>query len=437
MPRALRARAWSVASWLSNVSVLWRIYLLVTLFFAFVACLGLTLLLLQAREDVQREVQGAEAVVEYLYEAAKRNPDNLRSRLTGNLRHVRVQWLSMSAGAVEKPVFKRWLTQRLFTLQHVPRTLALEDGQQLLISVDPTDEIDEVWDSLLQLLMLCFIALLISLVAIRWAVSRGLRVLDELLSALQQVSQGQLDTRLPAHSLAEARQLAGHFNSMATTLQQVQADNAELTQALMALQERERAQLGQTLHDELGQYLSGIRAQACLLKAVADHPAQVRVTAYSLDVCCQRLQEGFRALIRDLYPVVLEHLELDEALQLLSENWQSAHSIRCHVAVSRHLPSLTLSTKAHLYRLVQEALTNVARHADASEVRIRLHFQGRRFRLFIRDNGCGAQLPHRQGIGLRSIHERARSLGAVLRVHSRPHAGWALCLTLVIPESVV
>ena len=74
------------------------------------------------------------------------------------------------------------------------------------------------------------------------------------------------------------------------------------------------------------------------------------------------------------------------------------------------------------------------RHAQASEVRVRLHYQGQRLRLFIRDNGCGAQLPQRPGIGLRSIHERARSLGAVLRVHSRPQAGWALCLTLIVPE---
>ena len=81
------------------MSVLWRIYLLVTLFFALVTVLGLALLLRQAREDVQREVQAAEAVVEYLYEAAQRDPASLHSGLTGNLRHVRVQWLPAPAAA--------------------------------------------------------------------------------------------------------------------------------------------------------------------------------------------------------------------------------------------------------------------------------------------------------------------------------------------------
>ncbi len=263
MPRVWKARACSVTSWSSNVSVLWRIYLLVTLFFALVTVLGLALLLRQASEDVQREVQAAEAVVEYLYEAAQRDPASLHSGLTGNLRHVRVQWLPAPAAAPELSL-EQWLGQRLFPQQHRPRLVQLADGRQLQIAVDPADEIDEVWDSLLQLLLLCLLALLISLVAIRWAVHRGLRVLDELLGGLQQVTQGQLDARLPAHSLPEARQLAGHFNAMATTLQQVQADNTELTQALMALQERERTRLGQTLHDDLGQYLSGIRAQPCL-----------------------------------------------------------------------------------------------------------------------------------------------------------------------------
>jgi two-component system sensor histidine kinase UhpB len=422
-----------VTSWSSKVSVLWRTYLLVTLFFALVSVLGLALLVRQAREDVQREVQAAEAVVEYLHEAALRDPASLHSGLTGNLRHVRVQWLPLDS-ATAPLSFEQWLGQRLFPLQHRPRVVQLADGRHLQISVDPTDEIDEVWDSLLQLLLLCLLALLISLLAIHWAMHRGLRVLNELLSGLQQVTQGQLDARLPARSLPEARQLAGYFNAMATTLQQVQADNTELTQALMALQERERARLGQTLHDDLGQYLSGIRAQACLLQAVAQHPEQVLMTAQLLDANCQRLQEGFRALIRDLYPVVLEHLQLDEALHLLASNWQTAQRVRCHVTVSGTLPNLPLPTKAHLYRLVQEALTNVAKHAQASEVRVRLHYQGQRLRLFIRDNGQGAQLPQRPGIGLRSIHERARSLGAVLRVHSRPQAGWALCLSLVLPE---
>ena len=414
------------------MSALRRINLLVTLFFVLVSAAGLALLLRQASYDVQREMQAAEAVVEYLHEAALRDPASLQQGLTDSLRHVRVQWLEVGQTALESEPgwLDRWLGQHLLRARQPALLLQMADGRQVQIAVDPTDEIDEVWDSLLQLLVLSALALVLSLLTIRWAVRRGLRVLDELLGGLQRVTQGQLDARLQTHSLPEARQLAGHFNSMATTLQQVQVDNAELTQALLALQERERTRLGQTLHDDLGQYLSGIRAQACLLRAVADQPEAVRSTAQCLEDNCQQLQEGFRALIRDLYPLVLERLELGEALQQLTQDWQTTQGVRCRLLLSEALPQLPLPSKAHMYRLVQEALTNVARHAQASEVRVRLQHQGGRLRLLVRDNGIGAQMPQRAGIGLRSISERARCLGGVLRLNSRPGAGWALCLSI-------
>jgi two-component system sensor histidine kinase UhpB len=414
------------------MSALRRINLLVTLFFVLVSAAGLALLLRQAGYDVQREMQAAEAVVDYLHEAALRDPASVQLGLTDSLRHVRVHWLEPGQEVLDSDGdgLDRWLGTQLFSAQKPPLLVQLDDGRRLRIAVDPTDEIDEVWDSLLQLLILSALALVLSLLTIRWAVRRGLAVLGELLGGLQRVGQGQFDARLQSHGLPEARQLAGHFNSMATTLQQVQADNAELTQALLALQERERTRLGQTLHDDLGQYLSGIRAQACLLRAVADRPDAVRSTAQCLEVNCQQLQDGFRALIRDLYPVVLERLELGAALQQLAEDWQATQGVRCRLLLGKDLPALPLPSKAHLYRLVQEALTNVARHARASEVRVRLQYRGGRLRLLVRDNGNGAQMPQRGGIGLRSIGERARCLGGMLRLHSRPGAGWALCLSM-------
>jgi two-component system sensor histidine kinase UhpB len=251
-------------------------------------------------------------------------------------------------------------------------------------------------------------------------------VLDELFSGLQQVTQGQLDTRLQTHTLPEARRLAGHFNSMATTLQQVQLDNAELTQALLALQERERTRLGQTLHDDLGQYLSGIRAQACLLRAVADQPEAVRVTAQCLEANCQQLQDGFRALIRDLYPLVLERLELDEALQQLTQDWQTSQGVRCRLLVSEGLPQLPLPSKAHLYRLIQEALTNVARHAQATAVSVLLEWRGEKIRGVIEDNGIGfvpELVDSKTKLGVLGMRERIQLLQGAFRIESSPGEG--------------
>lgn len=415
------------------MSALWRINLWVTAFFAVVTLACAALLLHQAVADVERELQSAEAVVEYLSDSAERNPAGLQPHLTQSLRHVRVHWLAPDEAArmPEQAGLDAWLGRQLFSeRRHNARELDLGDGRRVLIAVDARDEIDEVWDSLQQLLSLCGLALLLSLLTIRWAVRRGMGLLDDLLRALQQVSGGQLAVRLREAGLPEARQLAGHFNRMTATLEQTRADNAQLTQALLAVQERERTYLAQTLHDDLGQYLAGIRAQACLLRMVSNQPTLVEHTAQALELNCERLQQGFRALVQDLYPVVLQHLPLAEAFGLLVSQWQDSQGIDCQLRVGADLPALPSASKTHLYRLLQEALTNVARHADASQVRVRLQRSARGLRLLVRDNGCGAPQPQRPGVGLHSMAERARSLGGELHILSRPGAGWALALNM-------
>ncbi|PZP04335.1 MAG: sensor histidine kinase [Pseudomonas protegens] len=415
------------------MSALWRINLWVSAFFAVVTLACAALLLHQAVADVERELQSAEAVVEYLSDSAARNPAGLQPHLTQSLRHVRVHWLAPDEAArmPEEAGLDAWLGRQLFSeRRHSARELDLGDGRRVLIAVDARDEIDEVWDSLQQLLSLCGLALLLSLLTIRWAVRRGMGLLDDLLRALQQVSGGQLAVRLREAGLPEARQLAGHFNRMTATLEQTRADNTQLTQALLAVQERERTYLAQTLHDDLGQYLAGIRAQVCLLRMVADQPTVVEHTAQALELNCERLQQGFRALVQDLYPVVLQHLPLAEAFGLLVSQWQDSQGIDCQLRVGADLPALPSASKTHLYRLLQEALTNVARHAGASQVRVRLQRSARGLRLLVRDNGRGARQPQRPGVGLHSMAERARSLGGELHILSRPGAGWALALNM-------
>jgi len=139
------------------MSALWRINLLVTLLFTLIAMVCLAVLLRQAAHDVKRELDAAAAVVGYLGEMAERDPDSLRPGLTDSLRHVRVRWLDANelVPAGVDPVFDGWLGAWLYPAElSSPRVLELSNGQRLQISVDPHDEVEEVRDSLLQLLVL-------------------------------------------------------------------------------------------------------------------------------------------------------------------------------------------------------------------------------------------------------------------------------------------
>jgi two-component system sensor histidine kinase UhpB len=328
------------------------------------------------------------------------------------------------------PVRSDWLGAWLYPAElSAPTVLQLPNGRRLHINVDPSDEVEEVRDSLVQLVVLFGLALLLCLLAIRWALRPGMRVLAELFGALVRIADGRLDTRLPPHRFAEARELAEHFNHMAAALEDARLDNERLTQALLALQERERTRLAQALHDDLGQYLAGIRARVCLLRVQADQPSAIRETAAHLEQHSLDLQNGFRALVRDLYPVMLDHLSLEDAIGQLAEQWQSTQGIACEVRLRGPIPDLSMDAKVHLYRMVQEALTNVARHARATRVCLDLRGDPLGLRLLIRDDGHG-QPAERPGVGLRSMVEHARCLGARLRVRHRAGKGWALYLKL-------
>ncbi|WP_191992845.1 sensor histidine kinase [Pseudomonas aeruginosa] len=196
---------------------------------------------------------------------------------------------------------------------------------------------------------------------------------------------------------------------------------------LLAVQERERRLLAQAMHDDIGQYLTGIRTQLLLLRCTAGdgQPALARLERY-----CQGLDDSFRALLRGLPPPALQRQSLDEALRACVADWQEGQGIACELRLGGPLPPLDAAAGTHLYRLLQEALNNVARHAGASRVRIRLQCRGGFLYLSVRDDGRGCAADPAPGFGLDSMRQRARCLGAELSLRSRPGQGLALRLRM-------
>lgn len=415
------------------ISALGRASLLVSGLFAAVLLVCLALMLRQAELDIRRELQAADSVARFLALRAADDPALLHESLTANLRHLELDW---GDGARTDPPdnplggnpLAAWLAGRFADLPHY--RVALADGRSLSIRVSPVDELDEVWESLLQLLALFAVAWLLCLGASAWLVRRGLGLLTEVLRALQAIAGGALDTRLPAYAQPEARRLAGQVNAMAQALQQAGADNQALTAALLETQERERTRLAQALHDDLGQILAGMRAQLYLLGQCRDHPQQVEAISRRLLDTSEQMQQSFRALVRDLYPVVLERLGLGEAVRQHVAQWQEQQGVPCALELDEALPRLRDEARAHLYRLLQEALTNVARHAGAQQVRVGLTCRGADLRLEVCDDGRGLPTPLREGVGLRSMRERARCLGAALQLHGAEPRGLRLCVAI-------
>lgn len=367
-----------------------RLSLVVCLLWSLVCMAGGAWLLQQAGSQLQAELQMAEVTLEQLGELAGANPELLSPTITDSLRHIRVQWLQPGEQGDELTdgFLRQWLTDQLLgSTRLLADSWRLDDGRELRIALDPSARVEEICATLRLWLLLATCSLGFALLTIRLA--------------------------------------SGHRRES-----RLQVERDELIRTLLKLQEHERKRLGQALHDDLGPCLSAIRAQSCLLRLGCTEPQQAAVVALQLEASCEQLQQGFRRLIRDLYPLQLEQLDIGSALQQLVADWEKVQRIRCQLQLGQALPALSLASKSQLYRLVQEALTNVARHARASEVRIRLQQRGRHLRLLLRDNGQGLCGPLHLGVGLHSMRERSRSLGAELRLSSRPGAGCLIRLSI-------
>jgi signal transduction histidine kinase len=216
-------------------------------------------------------------------------------------------------------------------------------------------------------------------------------------------------------------------------LDEIRASRETLTQAqrqLLRSREEERTRLARELHDGPIQDLVGLNMQLGLLLTDGESPLAETLTAMRAEV--RGLLTDLRQLCAELRPPMLDTIGLGAALRVLADEWTSQSSVPVTLDLPADATLRILSSEigVNLYRLVQEALTNVAHHADAQSVTIRLTWQDSRLTLTIRDDGRGFVVPSAlhelaaQGhFGLVGMQERVSLIGGTCTVESAPGAG--------------
>jgi two-component system sensor histidine kinase UhpB len=209
--------------------------------------------------------------------------------------------------------------------------------------------------------------------------------------------------------------------------------NRELAQRLIEVQESERRALARELHDELGQSCNAIRVEAAYIQRSSD-PAEIEASAVRTAQAAEALYQNVRSLLRRLRPAELDELGLVAALQALGEAWEERSSIACIFHHDGDLDDLGEAVDTAIYRIAQEALSNVIRHAGANQVRIGLHRNSpHQVTLRVEDDGCGfAAQHHTRGLGLLGCSERAAALGGTLHIDSTLGAGTRLHLQVPV-----
>jgi len=208
-----------------------------------------------------------------------------------------------------------------------------------------------------------------------------------------------------------------------------------LSASVMNSQEIERAAIARELHDELGQVLTALRLDAAWLdKRLLKKSPEDAIRAQAMCELIDQSIDDVRGMAFKLRPGILDDLGLVEALDLYAADFERRSNITT-VFEHSNIPTIADTVATAAYRITQEALTNVARHADANHVEILLQIQKDILQLNITDNGCGfhvSNLLQSVGLGLAGMRERAILAGGDLQVSSTPENGTVISFKVKI-----
>lgn len=433
-----------------NLSLRGRINLLLALLLALGLAVNIGRQVAEAGPRVQAEDQSVirlarefiEMIVADLNEAP--DPDarlNQIARDLSRLRHVSIALRDEAGSPLTQPrtdadddtrVPPAWFVSLVHpeqTAVSVPVSIHGKPGS-LLITSHPDDEIAEIWDAIVtQLEVGSVIALALFLVMMN-VIGRALAPLQSLADVMAELEDGRYQARVAPGGAPELAAICTKLNHLAATLSDAIEDKRRLAERTVSLQDVERKEIARELHDEFGPYLFSLRAHASALAKQADGRAPnaeaVRKHGSAMLEQINALQQFNRRVLERLRPVGLAEFGLRQALESLSRLWRESHpDVTIETVISPALGVTGETADLTIYRIVQEALTNVFRHAGATSVNVVIEpvaeaaSDGRSCaRVRVSDNGRGMEPGQKLGFGLVGMRERILALGGTLNVVS-------------------
>ena len=306
---------------------------------------------------------------------------------------------------------------------------------ELAVRPNIASEAVDAWRQISTLLWITLGILLLNFL-VYIPVRRALRPTEQILQTLGRMEGGDLAVRLPAFELIELQRISSVFNHLADRLQKTISEQQKLAERLLTVREEERRHLARELHDELGQCLTSINAEAAYANELAqdDLPALLPCTQAIIRTTAHMMQ-ALQQILRQLRPIGLDEFGLIAGLEQLIHGWNQRLRERCtyRLAVTGNFEDLPDNLTVSLYRIVQESLTNATRHGAATEVRVELH-RHHCIELQIEDDGRqNSNRGATPGLGLLGMHERVQALGGSFQLSPRQPSGMIVAATIPLP----
>jgi len=310
----------------------------------------------------------------------------------------------------------------------------------IIVTTESQVVLSAIWRQASGLLGLTAMVVLAICGLLHIAIGRALRPAKDILAGLERLADGDLSCRLPNFRLIELQRISEVFNILVTSLEQTTSERAALATRLVDGQEQERRHLARELHDELAQTLSAMNAIATSIRVTAetDCPALVP-EATRLAQTSMSVMKSLRATLQNLRPPEIDDFGLTTSLAILTREQERTKDVKVMLKIDESVQELPPTAAAHVYRIVQEGLTNIGKHARGSRAQILLEVhkakgqdprERRKLEITIKNDRCDPALSgskmQSHGLGLIGIHERVTALGGQLDVFDLGKQGFML-----------
>lgn len=378
-----------------------------------------------------------------------------------HLRHVRIMFMDdanqltivspRAAGSPDaEPEAPAWFTA-LVQPEVTDRKVRVVAGNAnpVVIVGEPADEIAEAWQDFSSLAVVWLGINALVLIILYVVLGRVLDPLASLSKGMLELEDGHYGTRLNPSKVKELAAITDRFNTLAGALDMAREENSRLYRQLITVQEEERREIANELHDEAGPCLFGIAANASSIQTIADQLPKERTVEISRRVgeilsIAERLKAMNRALIKKLRPGPLGRVHLADLIAELTAGLQGRHpDTQINTELGKLAKSYGEPVDLTIYRCIQEAITNAIRHGHAANITVELAeaqngaANGRRraaqnIRLRIIDDGQGMAASTPKGFGLTTMTERVRSLGGTCEVESALSKGTTISVGIPV-----
>ena len=297
----------------------------------------------------------------------------------------------------------------------------LIEGKQvgdIVFAPDMSADVYEKWIGFLAIAGSGIILMLLTGAIAHFTARSALRPLQNLGNGLTRMRSGDYEQPIAPSGPPEIRKSAEEANELARTLNRLSQDNRRLLRQIVSLQDDERQDMARDLHDELGPLLFGIRANTvALLESIPSAQAKSRDAAEGILQSVETLQQTNRRILDRLRPLYIQELGLDRSIQTLLQNVKAqARGLTVTSQIDTTLNEVDGLLSQTIYRVIQEATTNVLRHARANAMHVAAGINGREVIVEISDDGIGFPADRMFGRGLTGMLERARALSGTLEL---------------------